>query len=81
MSTDPLRLTDDQGQDVREHYADDWPAGDDLLDALCAAGAPCDGHCGDAGCPVYEISQGRSAAEPAGALWALGDDDRDAIPF
>ncbi|MGN6561025.1 MAG: hypothetical protein ACTHMU_00040 [Thermomicrobiales bacterium] len=77
MSIYPLRLTPAQYADVREHYADDWPAGDDLLDALCATGEPCDGHCGDAGCPVYEQEQRRVHAEPID----LGDDDRDAIPF
>lgn len=78
--TCPLRLTDDQYADVREHYADDAePVGDpdEYLAALCYDGSPCDGTCAEGGCPVYEQAMRRSAAEPVD----LGDDDRDAIPF
>ncbi|MGN6700757.1 MAG: hypothetical protein ACTHMR_21575 [Thermomicrobiales bacterium] len=77
--TYPLRLTDDQWQDVREHYADDAELADDsdLYAYLCYDGSPCDGTCAEGGCPAYEQAMRRSAAQAPD----LDDSNRDAIPF
>lgn len=78
MTDYPLRLTADQWQDVREHYAEDAEPDDSAIYAdLCYNGQPCDGRCAGGGCPAYEQAMRRIAAEADD----LDDAGAGAIPF